>query len=222
MIAAADEFRRLLRQVLFQLSLWRLESRRPKKRERAAVRLGDLGDPAAVAPLVGALSSDRDECVRVASAAALGQLRNARAVDSLITALKDPDSMVGEAAAIALGNIGEPRAVEPLTTALRERDWRVRRGALTALASVRDDRAIEALAGALSDHDSLVRKLAASFLVLLGWHPRTERERALLDSAREPDSGGTDQSQPDEPHYTWDCPECTGSEKYYHGHHRGY
>jgi len=62
----------------------------------------------------------RDEApdVRSAVAAALGDLRDKRAIDPLIHSLKDEYRMVKLAAAIALADIGDKRAVPALTEAV--------------------------------------------------------------------------------------------------------
>ncbi|MFN3699646.1 MAG: HEAT repeat domain-containing protein, partial [Dictyoglomus sp.] len=63
-----------------------------------------------------------DEDVRGAAAKALGEIKDKRAVEPLISALKDEDWYVREAAAYALGEIGDSRAVEPLISALKDKD----------------------------------------------------------------------------------------------------
>jgi hypothetical protein len=60
--------------------------------------------------------------VRQAAAGALGQIRDARAVEPLVTALKDQDDAVRQAAAAALGKIGDARTVEPLMAALKDKN----------------------------------------------------------------------------------------------------
>jgi HEAT repeat protein len=129
-------------------------------RWRVAESLGRIGDARAVEPLVGALR-DQDLGVRRAAASALGQIGtaavepliavlgdrivgmyaasalgpigDARAVEPLIGALKDPTFSGREAAEEALGKIGDSRAVEPLIAALEDPRSTVREAAGKAL-----------------------------------------------------------------------------------------
>ena len=73
-----------------------------------------------VETLIGKLKS-QDAHVRKETVEALGWLKDARAVEPLIAALKDEDRYVYTGAAWALGKIGEP-AVEPLIKALKDLD----------------------------------------------------------------------------------------------------
>jgi HEAT repeat protein len=65
---------------------------------------------------------------------ALGEIKDPRAVEPLIAALKDKG--VCAAAAYALGEIKDPRAVEPLIAALKDESFSVRRAAAEALVSL--------------------------------------------------------------------------------------
>ena len=115
--------------------------------------------------------------VRQAAAAALGQIGDARAVESLIAALRDRNSAVRQAAAEALGRIGDTHAVEPLIAELRDGYSNVRQAAAEALVKIGLP-AVEPLITALRHQDSTVR-LAVSALLQTHWptwvHP-------LLDS----------------------------------------
>ncbi|MCP4258867.1 MAG: HEAT repeat domain-containing protein, partial [Planctomycetes bacterium] len=62
-----------------------------------------------------------------------GEIKDARAVESLIAALKDNNSTVRWSAAEALGKIKDARAVGPLIDALEDDDNSVRREAEKAL-----------------------------------------------------------------------------------------
>jgi HEAT repeat protein len=74
---------------------------------------------------------------REEAAEALGAIRDPRAVDPLIGALKDRDHEVREEAAKALGAIGDRKAVKPLNEALKDVDHKVRREAEQALVRLR-------------------------------------------------------------------------------------
>lgn len=83
--------------------------------------------------LVRALQYKKDAKVRAAAARALGDFGDRRAVELLITAIRDPDKDVRWSAVSALGDIGDRSAVEPLITAIRDPDWDVRDFAAHAL-----------------------------------------------------------------------------------------
>jgi HEAT repeat protein len=117
--------------------------------------------------------------VRQAAASALGQIRDARAVEPLIAALKDQDRAVRRAAAGALVQIGA-RAVEPLIAALRDDYWAVRRAAAEALGQIGDAPAVEPLIAALKDSAGAVRRAAAEALGQIGDAPAVEPLIAAL------------------------------------------
>ena len=66
----------------------------------------------------------------------LGELRDTRAIEALIAALKDEKGLVRSSATEALGEIKDPRAIEPLIAALRDEGWLVRQSATKALAKI--------------------------------------------------------------------------------------
>ena len=120
----------------------------------AAAALGVIGDPKAV----GALTLKDDDPVSSLKAVAgnndaqtLGMIEDLKAVDALITALKDENPYVRKQAAQALGKIGDSNAVDALITALKDNEKNVRMAAATALGDIRDVRAIEALDKAISE-----------------------------------------------------------------------
>jgi HEAT repeat protein len=113
-------------------------------RHWAASLLGDLGDPAAVQPLIEALD-DEAEVARWA-ANALGKLNDARAVEPLIRALRHGEQGVREYAATALGCLGDRRATGPLSEALvQDASWYVRCQMAHALGRLKDAAAVPAL-----------------------------------------------------------------------------
>ncbi|MCK4736590.1 MAG: HEAT repeat domain-containing protein [Methanophagales archaeon] len=64
--------------------------------------------------LIKALQYKKDRDVRGAAAKALGNIRDKRAVEPLVQALKDEYLRVRRGVAETLGKIGDKRAVEPL------------------------------------------------------------------------------------------------------------
>lgn len=141
---------------------------------------------------------DEDWAIREEAAAALGLLKDPRAVHPLVSALRDSDRAVREAAVSALTEIGEPsvtvlvgcladedltvqeaasailakigdvRAVEPLIVSLRNRDWIVRMHAAKALGRIREPVALDSLVPLLRDKVKAVREEAAVALVAIG------------------------------------------------------
>jgi FOG: HEAT repeat len=98
---------------------------------QAAEALGKLGSPA-VEHLIASLHSPRRE-VRLGIIEALGEIRDYRAVPTLLHLLKDESVEVRWATALALGEIGDPRALQPVVLSLLDPDKYVRYGAALAL-----------------------------------------------------------------------------------------
>jgi HEAT repeat protein len=90
----------------------------PKARAEAALALGEIGDPAAVAPLVAAVdlgAKDRETAdANRQIAAALGALRAREAVPTLERLTASSDGYTQVAAVDALGQIGDAAAVDTL------------------------------------------------------------------------------------------------------------
>lgn len=99
---------------------------------------------------------------------ALGEFGDARAVEPLISALKEGVTDDARSAADALGKLGDARAVEPLIAALKELDNIVRQRAATALGKLGDARAVEPLIARLEDGSLDVAASAAEALGHLG------------------------------------------------------
>ena len=95
---------------------------------------GNKVDARSVDPIIGALNGEDAE-VRLRAAEALGLLKNAAAVDSLIEALKnDADWEIRDMAAWALGQIDDPRIIDPLSYAsVKDADYHVREEAKNSL-----------------------------------------------------------------------------------------
>jgi HEAT repeats/PBS lyase HEAT-like repeat len=125
-------------------------------RETAGTALIFIGQPS-VDPMLECLK-DKDYVVRCHAARALGGMttdyqigrtwvRDAKVVDALIAALKDPDRAVREDATIALGQIGDPRAIDALIEAMK--DGAVKRHAIASLGMIGDPRALPPVLDAL-------------------------------------------------------------------------
>lgn len=134
---------------------------------QTAWALAEVGSPA-VPALMRALLDPKVK-VREGAAAALGEIRDLRAVNPLIKRLTYPMWRVRWQSAIALGKIGDPRAVEPLISVLlSDHDPRVRDQAARALWKLEDRRAVSPLISALKDPDPHVRWAAAGALGAIG------------------------------------------------------
>jgi HEAT repeat protein len=105
--------------------------------------------------------TNEDVIVRLNAAKALGEMKDARAVEPLIMTLKD--EKCGSMAANALVKIGKP-SVSPLIAALKDDDPIVRRNATKALGEIKDAGAVEPLINSLKDSDLIVRRNAAKAL----------------------------------------------------------
>lgn len=82
------------------------------KRRSAVMKLGMIGGDQAVRALMLTLQNEHEDLiVRGRSALMLGKLKDVRAVEPLIRALKAPGFQTPLYAAEALGNIGDRRAI---------------------------------------------------------------------------------------------------------------
>jgi HEAT repeat protein len=121
----------------------------PRARAEAALILGEIGDPAAVKPLLEAIdaSGKPERDVNDANqkiATALGALRAREAVGALGKLTTSPDPFTQVAAIDALGAIGDPAGVDPLVAVIdgeRGEPFAVKK-ALLALGRIGDARAV--------------------------------------------------------------------------------
>jgi len=139
---------------------------------------------------------NKDRAVRLNAVMALGETKDARAVEPLIALLgdescgctaakalatigkpsvkplianlKDENPIVRRNAAMALGDIKDNDATEPLIETLNDENAFVRMNAAKALGSIKDDRAVKPLVTALEDENPVVRKHVALALEEIG------------------------------------------------------
>ena len=109
----------------------------------------------------------KDEKCGLTAANALAKIGQP-AVTPLSAALKDSSPVARRNAAIALGKIKDSSAVKPLITALHDENPIVRRNAAKALGEIQDVRAVEPLTAALNDNSPVVRRNAALALKGMG------------------------------------------------------
>ena len=102
------------------------------------------------------------------SIVALGEIRDVRAVDVLLEALKDNDKEIAWAAVLGLGKIGDARAVDGLLEALRDEDKGIAWVAARALRKIGDSRAVDGSLEALKDEDKEIARETAWALGEIG------------------------------------------------------
>jgi len=125
---------------------------------------------------------DKSADVRSASARALGEIGDQRAVEPLIKVLGDKASIVRQHVARALGEIDDKQAVEPLIKVLGDKASIVRQHAARALGEIGDNQAVEPLIEALGDKYGYVRAWVAEALGVIGDKRAVEPlEKALED-----------------------------------------
>ncbi len=155
-------------------------------RRKAAIALGEIGDPIAVDPLIKAFK-DKDNLVRAHTVTALGKIGNPKAVDPLIEALKDNDYGVRRSALKALDKIRDAKAVAPIIEALGDKHDVIRGEAAMALGNFKDPKAVEPLIETLGDNDYKVRFAALMSLGKIGDKKAVEPiSRMLIEERGEP------------------------------------
>jgi HEAT repeat protein len=134
----------------------------------AARALGEMGDPAAMEPLIAALNDSKKD-VRDAAAVAIGKLGgDPRAVEVVAGKLKSDKSIERGEATLTLGQIRHESGVGHLVPALGDKDFFVRESAVVALGRIGHPSAVEALGQALKDEDKDVRRAAVAALEEIG------------------------------------------------------
>ena len=146
-------------------------------RAQAAVGLGRIGTPTAVATLVKALRDD-DLKVQVAAVDGLAGVGDP-AVPALAVAVRAPDARTRLRAAQALGGIATPAINGPLAQAMRDEAAGVRAEAAQALGFEGNGQAVPLLAVGLDDTDGAVAAACADALARIGAPARGALTRAL-------------------------------------------
>ncbi len=146
-------------------------------RAAAIVSLNVLKDERAAVPLLTALSDENAE-IRLQAAAALGALRDSKAVEKLSEIVENPlePDNVRAAAVTALGNIGDKSAADVLIRALDIRVGNIAKDAIIALGKLESEAAVPKLIAILEDKRI---PLYAGTAVLANASARTKAARAL-------------------------------------------
>jgi hypothetical protein len=159
-----------------------LDNHDPKVRLGIIEALGDIGDPAAVRPLIHLLGEETGIEIRWAIALALGNAGDAAAIPPLVQTLQDPDKYVRFGAAMSLERLAwepagdeerafyliakqeweslpalGPRATHPLLWATRDGDPSIRAKAVNLIGEIGDARGADACGLVLRDPDGEVR-----------------------------------------------------------------
>jgi HEAT repeat protein len=117
---------------------------------------------------------------RITAAKELGKIKDPRAVEPLIRALKsDRYDNVRQEAAVALGNIGDPRAVQPLIDALYWQtalgEWVVNIEPVDALVKIGEPAKTNLVSALISGRVNLKFGIAKT-LEKMGWKPTNQEE----------------------------------------------
>jgi HEAT repeat protein len=146
-------------------------------RAQAALGLGRIASPKAIATLITALT---DFDLRVQDAAIAGLARaGERAVEPLLAALRSNNAEVRIQAARALERIASPRANAGLRAALNDSNIDVKKAAISALGFKDNREVVEPLAALLSDPDGSIASEAADALAKIGAPSREALTRVL-------------------------------------------
>lgn len=113
-----------------------LDDRDDSIRRRAAKVLGEIGDPRAVPGLMNLLHDDYYSVRREVETAFVAM--GVPAMESVVSALDDPDGDVRRRAADVLTEIGDVRAIAPLERIFDDEDWYARKAAENAVARIRE------------------------------------------------------------------------------------
>lgn len=148
-------------------------------RVEAVRTAGDSEEPWSLDVLLEALE-DYDPEVRREAAHQLGERRDPRALNPLISALADPEVSAG--AAWALGEVGDPRAGAALMELLDDSDLNVRVAAARALGGVGDVSAVPLLQELATDPatDRWLWSVARESLATLGQQPPGTKPSLLV------------------------------------------
>jgi HEAT repeat protein len=114
-------------------------------RKKAAGRLGRLGNPSAVDPLIGRLTNDKSPMVRVVAVRALYNIGDDRAWDSIRNSLQyDKSAEVRRTAAEILGEVGDKQFAHDLEKVLED-EKQVREQAAISIGKLKNPEIIEVL-----------------------------------------------------------------------------
>jgi len=144
--------------------------------------LGEIRDPCAVPDLIKRLEDD-DENICIASAEALGKIRDLRAIDTLVSCLSRSDQgWLAHAAAQALGEIGDESAVKPLLQSLNRSS--LREPVIESLGKIGNANTLGPLIAGLTDRLRIVREVSIVALVAIERKTPPSEKQAIVRIVR--------------------------------------
>jgi HEAT repeat protein len=162
-----------------------LEDRDSMTRALAVRSLGKLKYVPARSKLSALLATDPSDQVREASALALRQIGDPKAVTALLKALSDTSTNVRVTALAGLAQYKDTKARPGIEAACHDKAVQVRRTAVYVLGRLEDPKAIPVVLGLTKDLDASVRAGAAQSLGAL--HAEDSKD-ALRDLLKDPDN----------------------------------
>ncbi len=129
-------------------------------RAAAAACLGDLKAVVALPDLLAAYDRETEWLLQFSVIAALGELGDRGAFETIVTALAHENDLVRTAAAAALGDLADPRAVPHLASLAVDPDWQIRFRACLALGQIKDAATQPLLAQLTQDEHEQVAQAA--------------------------------------------------------------
>lgn len=133
----------------------------PKNSYYAAIVLQRLPDKDAFLPLMELLTKTKSTMAKMQAILALGELRDARAVDTLIELLGSENEIICHCISIALGKVGGDNALKKLMDILANLRAGHRIYAIAALEGMGDKRATPALIETLFSKDEEIKEASA-------------------------------------------------------------
>ncbi|MEW5995789.1 MAG: HEAT repeat domain-containing protein [Candidatus Zixiibacteriota bacterium] len=149
--------------------------------QRVCWALGDIGDTAAVMPLIGVIDHLRWQ-VREQAAGALGKIGDLRGSEAATSALNDPIGQVRKAAAVSCGKLNVNNAIEKLANRLSDEFYGARLAAAEALLKLDTGQVIDVLSGLFPALDRQAGNLACEVLGEIGTDQAIEILLAQTDS----------------------------------------
>jgi HEAT repeat protein len=135
--------------------------------QRVCWALGDIGDTAAVEPLIGVTTHSRWQ-VREQAVGALGKIGDRRGQQAVMSALNDPIGQVRKAAAVSCGKLQVEQSIEQLVHMLGDDFYGARLAAVEALLKLDTDKVVTTLADSLNSANELVGDLGCYLLGQFG------------------------------------------------------
>jgi len=150
--------------------------------QRVCWALGDIGDTAAVEPLIGVTDHTRWQ-VRDQAVGALGKIGDRRADKAVAGALSDPVGQVRKSAVVSCGKLTVESSVEQLAHALGDEFYGARLEAAEALLKMDTAKVIEVLADSMESPNDFIGDLACNILGELGTDDAIELLMAQTESS---------------------------------------